>query len=101
MPGLQRLANFLISVRVAEPPRLAVQGQHPAALTAVIAVPHVAGQVDRHLPPAVAADGAVHMELPRPLPPDVQAEEAGHVHDVKWKICTVGHRGSAPSIVSR
>ena len=91
---LQRVADLPIRLRIANAVGLTVEGQHPAALAAVVAAPGVDLRVEAQLAPPVAADGAVgvnHAGLAPP--PDVQSEEGGHVHDVEGKIRPTGHRG--------
>ncbi len=84
--GLQSLADLLIGRLVADSIDLCVQGQHSAALAAVVAAPDIFAQIEIHLSAAVATDRAVHIDIARPPPPDIQAEKGGHVHNRKGEI---------------
>ena len=91
--SLQGVAYLLIGIRIADPVDLCVQSQHPAALTAVVAAPDIFRQIKVHLPAAVTADGAVHIDMAGPSPPDIQTEKGSNVHNGKGKICRfVVHR---------
>ena len=63
-----------------------LKGQHSAAFTAVVTAPQVFFCVQIHFPPAVTADGTIHIHLTGSPPPDIQAEEPGHIHNAKGEI---------------
>ena len=82
----QSVADLPISVRIADAIHLCVKGQHSAAFTAVVTAPQVFFRVQIHFPPAVTADGTIHVHLTGSPPPDIQAEEPGHIHNAKGEI---------------
>ena len=83
IPRQEGIADLPVGVRVGGIVEPCVEGQHAAALAAVVAPPDILREVDVHLAPAVSAERAVRIHAVRLAAAHPQVEQLRHVPDPK------------------